>query len=407
MEGAAAADERHRRPAVQTDDAIRRSYFVARADRCRAPAASCAAAARARPRRLERAPAARHARLDQRGERPDVLLLVARDERGAVRRTLHLVRREADDERAAEAREHHVDEAARHPAVAVGERVEREEVVAGPRRLRHVAQVGARADGAQAGDQLLEALLHLRHRRGEARVAGAHGLGAQHAAAVDEGGVRRAHVEGRRLGAVDRPPEHHLLHGLDARGALRRRVGGGHAAGAVAREVVGAEHAELRRRERVGHRLVRLLELRLVEAHLVPRERRGRLLGVGRCRLQRRRRGGASSNGLGGDRRAAPRRRRRGGRLRARARGRGPARATAPTAGATACRCAASAAELPPELRVLRWRLGAASGADAERCPRLRRDALACVGARSPLRCADVHSRELAVVSRCKGSAVA
>ena len=178
-------------------------------------------------------------------------------------------------------------------------------------------------------------------------------------------------------------------------------------------EVVGAQHAELRRRERIGHRLVRLLESGLVEAHLVPRERRGRLLGAGRGRLERRRAAAPSratgSAAIVGRRRAAA-----GAAAAPRARPRPRPRPAPPRPRWRHC----------PPLRQRRpdchqncadpLTLGSRPGAAAAR-PRLQelaaaaealppqRDALACVRALSSLFVA--LSRELASIRAAKRSA--
>ena len=84
---------------------------------------------------------------------------MGRDERRAVRGALLIGRRERDGKGHTRTREHHIRQPAREAAIAVRKRVEREQVVARPRRLGDGAEVVARADRLERGHERLSNLI--------------------------------------------------------------------------------------------------------------------------------------------------------------------------------------------------------------------------------------------------------
>ena len=266
VEGTAAAQHRDGRPVFDADHAGRGSRLVSRRAHARVGGGVERGGPFGDPQLLQRDPAARDAAAHHGREGADVLGGVARHQRVTVRLALLLVRREQDDEGRAAAREHRVREAARHAPVPVPERVNRDELVGGPGGLAHAREVGARADRAQAHDQLLERRAHARRRRDEARGPRADAGRAQRAARLaHEGRVRSEQVAHGRLLRLASPPEHERLHRLEPRGrrgvAVRRAVGG---AAAHAREVVGPQVRLLRRRKARDRLCVRAAEVRLL-----------------------------------------------------------------------------------------------------------------------------------------------
>ena len=193
--------------------------------------------------RVERRPASVDTGAHNRSKWPRNTELVTVDQCGAVRIALRIGCRKADCEWQPAASEKQIDQSMRNPAVAVGERMEGNELHSGPASLGHGAQIGSCCENGQRIRQLFELGRHVSMMRSEMGAPNSHTRRTRLPAAHNKSRVCGLEIGGCLSRSLILPGQHHSLHRIYPGRTGVVRIGGHHAWGMLRRKVVRPDHS--------------------------------------------------------------------------------------------------------------------------------------------------------------------